>query len=183
MKTWWHEAAIYQIYPRSFSDSNSDGIGDIQGIIERVPYLSSLGIDAVWMSPFYPSELADGGYDVIDYRDIDPRIGTIEEFTLLVKKLHEVNIKVIIDIVPNHSSNKHQWFQEAGTGGDIFALYNLDWMKPLEDWAEDPHLTDMRGISRHIVRLVRVGVGDDEIFDAKEWSVHFKPPVAERSDR
>jgi alpha-glucosidase len=113
MSTWWHNAAIYQIYPRSFSDSNSDGIGDIQGIIERIPYLSSLGIDAVWMSPFYPSELADGGYDVIDYRDIDPRIGTIEEFKVLVEKLHAVNIKVIIDIVPNHSSNMHLWFQEA----------------------------------------------------------------------
>ena len=112
-KTWWHDAVIYQIYPRSFADSNNDGIGDLQGIIEKVPYLASLGIDAVWMSPFYPSELADGGYDVIDYRNIDPRIGTLEEFSQLTAALHAHDIKVIIDIVPNHSSNMHEWFQEA----------------------------------------------------------------------
>ena len=112
-KVWWHDGVIYQIYPRSFADSNGDGIGDIQGIIEKVPYLATLGIDAVWLSPFYPSELADGGYDVIDYRDIDPRIGTLEDFNQLVEALHKVNIKVIIDIVPNHSSNMHIWFQEA----------------------------------------------------------------------
>ena len=77
---WWRQASVYQIYPRSFSDSNGDGLGDIKGITAKVPYLKSLGIDAVWLSPFYPSALADGGYDVDDYRDVDPKLGTLEDF-------------------------------------------------------------------------------------------------------
>ena len=110
---WWRNAVVYQIYPRSFADQNGDGIGDIKGMISRVDYLSALGIDAVWLSPFYPSALADGGYDVDDYMDIDPRIGTLEEFDELISKLHDRNIRVFVDIVPNHSSDRHVWFQEA----------------------------------------------------------------------
>ncbi|TCO52216.1 alpha-glucosidase [Kribbella antiqua] len=110
---WWRQAVVYQIYPRSFADSNGDGIGDLQGIISRVPYLAELGIDAVWLSPFYPSALADGGYDVDDYRDVDPRLGTLDDFDQLVEALHGENIKLIVDIVPNHTSNRHEWFQEA----------------------------------------------------------------------
>ncbi|WP_309080377.1 glycoside hydrolase family 13 protein [Zhihengliuella sp.] len=115
--TWWRQAAVYQIYPRSFADANGDGIGDLKGIISRVPYLAELGIDAVWLSPFYPSALADGGYDVADYRDVDPRIGTLEEFDEMVAALHAEGIKVVVDIVPNHSSNDHAWFQEALAAG------------------------------------------------------------------
>ena len=111
--TWWRQAVVYQIYPRSFADSNGDGIGDLQGIISRVPYLESLGVDAVWLSPFYPSALADGGYDVDDYRDVDPRIGTMVDFDQMVAALHDAGIKVFVDIVPNHSSNRHVWFQQA----------------------------------------------------------------------
>lgn len=110
---WWRDAVVYQIYPRSFADGNGDGIGDIRGILSRVDYLASLGIDAVWMSPFFPSQLADGGYDVDDYQAIDERIGTLDEFDELVSKLHERNIRVFVDIVPNHSSNRHAWFIEA----------------------------------------------------------------------
>jgi alpha-glucosidase len=110
---WWRQAAVYQIYPRSFSDSNGDGLGDIRGITAKVPYLQSLGIDAVWLSPFYPSALADGGYDVDDYRDVDPKLGTLEDFDAMVAALHQAGIKLIADIVPNHSSNRHRWFQEA----------------------------------------------------------------------
>ncbi|PKI91485.1 alpha-amylase [Actinomycetales bacterium SN12] len=114
---WWRQAAVYQIYPRSFADANGDGIGDIAGILSRVDYLAELSIDAVWLSPFYPSALADGGYDVADYRDVDPRIGTLEEFDRMVTALHERGIHVIVDIVPNHSSNLHEWFQEALAAG------------------------------------------------------------------
>ncbi|MGJ9403981.1 glycoside hydrolase family 13 protein [Arthrobacter sp. KK5.5] len=117
--TWWRQAAVYQIYPRSFADANGDGIGDLKGVISRVPYLARLSIDAVWLSPFYPSALADGGYDVADYRDVDPKIGTLEEFDEMVAVLHAEGIKVVIDVVPNHSSNDHVWFQaalEAGRG-------------------------------------------------------------------
>ena len=110
---WWRTAVVYQVYPRSFADANGDGIGDLKGIISRADYLKNLGVDAVWMSPFYPSELADGGYDVANYRDVDPKIGTLEEFDQLIHEFHERNIRVIVDIVPNHTSDQHPWFQEA----------------------------------------------------------------------
>lgn len=114
---WWRQAVVYQVYPRSFADSNADGIGDLRGILTRTDHLTTLGIDAVWLSPFYPSELADGGYDVIDYCDVDPRIGTLEDFDALVQELHTRGIRILIDIVPNHSSNQHRWFQEALAAG------------------------------------------------------------------
>ena len=110
---WWRQAVVYQIYPRSFADANGDGIGDLKGIISRVPYLKALGIDAVWLSPHYPSALADGGYDVDDYRNVDPRLGTLAEFDEMIDALHAEGIRVIIDIVPNHSGSGHVWFQEA----------------------------------------------------------------------
>ena len=110
---WWRQAVVYQVYPRSFADSGGDGLGDLKGIISRVPYLASLGIDAVWLSPFYPSALADGGYDVDDYRNVDPQFGTLADFDELTALLHARGIKVIVDIVPNHTSSRHAWFREA----------------------------------------------------------------------
>jgi len=110
---WWRQAAVYQIYPRSFADANGDGLGDIRGITSKVPYLASLGVDGVWLSPFYPSALADGGYDVDDYRAVDPRLGTLADFDDMLAALHAVDIKLIVDIVPNHSSDRHVWFKEA----------------------------------------------------------------------
>ncbi|MFT4158200.1 MAG: glycoside hydrolase family 13 protein [Microbacterium sp.] len=114
---WWRQAAVYQIYPRSFADANGDGLGDVPGILSRVDYLAALGIDAVWLSPFYPSALADGGYDVADYRNVDPRLGTLDDFDAMVAALHERGIRVVVDIVPNHTSNLHEWFQEALAAG------------------------------------------------------------------
>jgi alpha-glucosidase len=110
---WWRQAVVYQIYPRSFADSDGNGLGDLRGVTSRIPYLASLGIDAVWLSPFYPSALADGGYDVDDYRDVDPRLGTLADFDEMTARLHGCGIKVIIDIVPNHTSSRHAWFREA----------------------------------------------------------------------
>lgn len=110
---WWRQALVYQIYPRSFADDNGDGIGDLKGVLSRVPYLKKLGIDAVWFSPFYTSALADGGYDVDDYRNIDHRIGTLDEFDCVIDALHKEGIRVIVDIVPNHSGSNHVWFQAA----------------------------------------------------------------------
>lgn len=110
---WWRSAVVYQVYPRSFADGNGDGIGDLTGLIDQVPYLARLGIDAVWLSPFYPSALADGGYDVDDYRDVDPRIGDLAQFDELVAALHAQGIRIVVDIVPNHSGSGHRWFQEA----------------------------------------------------------------------
>ncbi|WEV63945.1 glycoside hydrolase family 13 protein [Bifidobacterium sp. ESL0732] len=114
---WWKQAVVYQVYPRSFKDVNGDGIGDIAGITEKMNYLKTLGVDAIWLSPFYPSELADGGYDVIDYRNVDPRLGTMDDFDKMVEAGHKAGLKVIVDIVPNHTSNKHRFFQEALQAG------------------------------------------------------------------
>mgnify|MGYP001187648531 FL=1 len=114
---WWRQAVVYQIYPRSFADSDEDGIGDLPGILSRVDYLAELGVDAVWLSPFYPSALAAGGYDVADYRDVDPRLGTLADFDAMVAALHARGIRVIVDIVPNHTSDQHEWFQEALAAG------------------------------------------------------------------
>ena len=114
---WWRQAVVYQVYPRSFADSNGDGLGDIPGITSRVPYLAELGVDAIWLSPFYPSDLADGGYDVADYRDVDPRLGTLADMDELITQLHAHGIRVVVDIVPNHTSDKHAWFQEALAAG------------------------------------------------------------------
>lgn len=114
---WWRQAVVYQIYPRSFADADHDGLGDIPGITSRVDYLAALGVDAVWLSPFYPSELADGGYDVADYRNVDPRLGTLEDFDAMLAALHERGIRVVVDIVPNHTSDQHVWFQEALAAG------------------------------------------------------------------
>ncbi|RPK32530.1 Oligo-1,6-glucosidase [Streptomyces sp. ADI93-02] len=110
---WWRQAVVYQVYPRSFADSDGDGIGDIPGVTSRLPYLADLGVDAVWLSPFYPSQLADGGYDVDDYRDVDPRLGTLDDFDAMVAEAERLGLKTMVDIVPNHSSDQHVWFREA----------------------------------------------------------------------
>lgn len=110
---WWRDAVIYQIYPRSFRDGNGDGEGDLKGIIEGLPYLASLGIDAIWLSPIYRSPNNDGFYDVADPRDIDPLFGTLSDAELLIREAHDAGLKVIFDIIPNHFSSDHIWFQEA----------------------------------------------------------------------
>jgi alpha-glucosidase len=110
---WWRSAVIYQIYPRSFADSDGDGIGDLPGIRARLPYLRELGVDAVWISPFYPSPMADAGYDVSDYRDVEPIFGTLADADALLTEAHALGLKVIVDLVPNHTSDEHEWFRAA----------------------------------------------------------------------
>jgi alpha-glucosidase len=140
---WWRQAVVYQIYPRSFADADGDGLGDLRGITDRVAYLARLGIGAVWLSPFYPSALADGGYDVDDYRDVDPRLGTLEDFDAMAAALHGAGIRVIVDIVPNHSSDRHAWWVEAVAsppGSAARARYHIrdgagpDGSRPPTDW-------------------------------------------------
>ncbi|MGW3039661.1 glycoside hydrolase family 13 protein [Kitasatospora sp. NPDC001159] len=110
---WWRDAVIYQVYPRSFADSNGDGMGDLPGIRSRLPYLRDLGVDAVWLSPFYASPQADAGYDVADYRAVDPMFGTLLDADALIRDAHELGLRIIVDLVPNHSSDQHEWFQRA----------------------------------------------------------------------
>lgn len=112
-ESWSWDAVIYQVYPRSFADSDGDGIGDLPGVSSRLDYLAELGVDAIWLSPFYPSPMADGGYDVADYRGVDPVFGTLADFDALLAGAHRRGLKVIIDIVPNHTSEAHPWFREA----------------------------------------------------------------------
>lgn len=110
---WWKERVVYQIYPRSYCDANGDGIGDIQGILSRLDYLKELGIGAIWFSPLYPSPNVDNGYDISDYRDIHPDFGTLEEMDELIAEAHKRDIKIIMDLVINHTSDQHEWFQKS----------------------------------------------------------------------
>lgn len=153
--TWWRQAVVYQVYPRSFADSDGDGLGDLRGVISRVPYLRELGIDAVWLSPFYPSALADGGYDVDDYRDVDPRLGSLDDFDDLVAALHGAGIRIFVDIVPNHSSNRHEWFVEA--------------------------LAAAPGAPERDRYHFRDGRGDDGELPPNDWPSHFGPSAWTRT--
>lgn len=114
---WWRNAVIYQVYPRSWADANGDGIGDLPGITSKLGYLRDLGVDALWISPFYSSPMADAGYDVADYRNIDKVFGSLDDADALIARAHELNLRVIVDLVPNHSSDEHEWFQQALAAG------------------------------------------------------------------
>ena len=148
---WWRQACVYQIYPRSFADSSGDGIGDLAGVTSRIGYLAELGVDAIWLSPFYPSALADGGYDVADYRDVAPELGTLADFDALVAAAHAVNIKVIVDIVPNHTSDLHPWFAEA--------------------------LASAPGSAARARYIFRDGTGPDGSEPPSDWVSHFGGPA------
>lgn len=152
--TWWRQAVVYQVYPRSFTDTDGDGIGNIAGITSRADYLKALGVDAVWLSPFYPSELADGGYDVADYRNVDPRLGTLDDFDEMVAALGQRGIRVIVDIVPNHTSNQHEWFKEALAAG--------------------------RGSAARERYIFREGLGENGELPPSDWTAAFGGPAWER---
>jgi alpha-glucosidase len=115
---WWRGAVIYQIYPRSFQDANGDGIGDLAGILHRLDYVASLGVDAIWISPFFPSPMLDFGYDVMNYRDVDPMFGTLADFDALIERAHELGLRVMIDLVLSHTSDQHRWFRESRSSRD-----------------------------------------------------------------
>ena len=121
---WWRGAVIYQIYPRSFQDTNGDGIGDLQGITRRLDHVAWLGVDAIWISPFFRSPMKDFGYDVSDYRDVDPMFGTLADFDVLVARAHELGLRVMIDLVLSHTSDAHPWFLES----------RMDRTNPRADW-------------------------------------------------
>lgn len=130
---WWRGAVIYQVYPRSFQDSNGDGIGDIAGIVERLPYIASLGVDGIWISPFFPSPMKDFGYDVTDYCDVDPMFGTLADFEALILAAHQLGLKIIIDLVLSHTSNKHSWFLQSRVDRDNEKSDWYVWSDPKPD--------------------------------------------------
>lgn len=130
---WFKSAVIYQIYPRSFQDTNNDGIGDIRGIIKRLDYLCNLGVDAIWLSPIYPSPMVDFGYDVVDHCDIDPLFGSMEDFDHLLDECHKRDIKLLMDFIPNHTSDKHPWFLESKSSRDNIKRDWYIWREPKEN--------------------------------------------------
>ncbi len=153
---WWRSAVVYQIYPRSFADANADGIGDLPGVRSRLPYLADLGVDALWLSPFYPSPLADGGYDISDHRAVDPCLGTLEDFVGLTGDAHRLGLKILIDIVPNHTSEQHPWFRQALAAG--------------------------RGSPERERYIFRDGTGPDGALPPSDWRSHFGGSAWERVD-
>ncbi|POX46071.1 glycoside hydrolase family 13 protein [Streptomyces sp. Ru72] len=154
--SWWRNAAIYQVYIRSFADGDGDGIGDIAGLRSRLQYLAYLGVDAIWINPWYPSPLADGGYDVADYRDIHPTYGDLHEAKELIVEAHELGLRVILDIVPNHTSDQHVWFQQALAAGP--------------------------GSPERKRYIFRDGRGEDGSLPPNDWHAAFGGPAWTRTD-
>ena len=130
---WWRGAVIYQIYPRSFLDTNGDGVGDLPGIIARLDHVASLGVDAIWVSPFFTSPMADYGYDIADFRDVDPMFGTLADFDRLLAQAHARGIRVMIDQVLSHSSDQHPWFTESRASRDNPRADWYVWADPKPD--------------------------------------------------
>ena len=132
-KDWWKGAVIYQVYPRSYQDSDGDGVGDLAGIVQRLPYIASLGVDAVWISPFFTSPMKDFGYDVSNYCDVDPMFGTLADFDALIATAHQNGLKVMIDLVLSHTSDQHPWFQDSKTSRDADKADWYVWADPKDD--------------------------------------------------
>ena len=132
-RKWWQSSVVYQIYPRSFQDSNGDGIGDIPGITKRLPYIRELGADVIWLSPVYQSPNDDNGYDISDYQAINPEFGTMEDFDEMLRTAHSLGLKIVMDLVVNHTSDEHRWFKEALKGKDNPYRDYYIWRDPKEN--------------------------------------------------
>ena len=128
---WWQNDVVYQVYPRSFQDSNHDGIGDIPGIISRLDYIKSLGVTMIWISPIYKSPMVDMGYDIADYQAIDPQFGTLDDFKTLLAEAKKRDIKIIMDLVVNHTSDQHEWFQDALANLIVHTVISIFLKRPI----------------------------------------------------
>lgn len=168
-RDWWRGAVIYQIYPRSFQDSSGDGIGDLAGIRQRLPYVASLGVDAIWISPFFPSPMKDFGYDVSDYCDVDPMFGALEDFDDLVDEAHRLGLKVMIDLVISHTSEEHPWFRESRSSRD----------NPKADWYV---WADSRGDGSPPNNWLSIFGGSAWQWDARRRQYYFHNFLTEQPD-
>lgn len=173
-KTWWKNAVGYQVYPRSFKDTNDDGVGDIRGIIEKLPYLKDLGVDFIWVNPIYKSPNVDNGYDISDYESIEPEFGTMDDFKELLSKAHALDIKIILDLVVNHTSDQHPWFLESKKGKDNpYRDYYL-WA----DATEDKMPNDWKSFSGHSAWTYDKNSGQAyfHVFAAQQPDLNWKNP-------
>ncbi|MEN3310511.1 MAG: alpha-glucosidase [Micromonosporaceae bacterium] len=183
-REWWRDAVIYEVYVRSFADGNGDGEGDLIGLRQRLPYLRDLGVDALWLTPFYRSPMVDGGYDVADYRDVDPRFGTLDDFDAMLAAAHDLGLRVIVDIVPNHSSSAHPWFQEAlaappGSPARQRYLFR-DGVEPPNDWESifgGPAWTSVESLRFGAVAAVEsLRVDEEAAVQDGQWYLHLFDP-------
>src|SRR5438445_8867838 len=173
--SWWQTGVIYQIYPRSFLDSNRDGIGDLPGIVSKLDYLRWLGVDALWLSPIYPSPMADFGYDVSDYTDVHPLFGTLHDFDILLEQAHKRNLKVILDYVPNHTSDEHPWFQLSRSSRKHEKRDWYIWRDPSPDGGPPNNwLSNFGGSAWHFDE--QTGQYYLHIFDAKQPDLNWRNP-------
>src|SRR6266700_1734308 len=163
--SWWQTGVIYQIYPRSFLDSNGDGIGDLPGITSKLDYLRWLGVDALWLSPIYPSPMADFVYDISDYTDVHPLFGTLLDLDTLLEQAHKRNLKVILDFVPNHTSDEHTWFQHARESRTDVKQPDLNWRNPKVRQAmyEVLHFWLERGVDGFRIDALEVLLKDEQL--------------------
>jgi glycosidase len=138
-RQWWRSAVVYQVYPASFADSSGDGIGDLRGLIAHLDYLVDLGVDVLWLSPIFPTPWDDGGYDISDYQDVEPRFGTLDDFDELLGQAHARGLKVILDLVANHTSDEHPWFVESRSSVENPKRDWYVWLSTPTNWRSEFH--------------------------------------------
>jgi alpha-glucosidase len=177
---WWQSGVIYQIYPRSFSDSNSDGVGDLAGITSKLDYLQWLGVDAIWLSPIYPSPMADFGYDISDYTNVHPLFGTLDDMDTLLHEAHQRNLKVILDFVPNHTSDEHPWFQESRSSRSSEKRDWYMWHDPAPDGGPPNNWTSYFGGSAWQFDE-QSGQYYLHLFDVKQIDLNWRNPDVRRA--
>ena len=177
--SWWKSAVVYQVYPRSFADGNGDGFGDIRGLINKIPHLVRLGVDVVWLSPAYKSPQADAGYDISDYQDIDPLFGTLDDIDELIAKLHEADIKLLMDLVVNHTSDEHPWFVESRSSLDNPKRDWYWWRDPRQEGPENPEHTEGAESSGRVENSGRVDGQAKDLAALAKDPAQTPPPGSE----
>src|SRR5690349_14050665 len=177
---WWQNAVLYQIYPRSLQDSTGTGVGDLRGILQRLPELIDLGVDALWLSPIYPSPMADFGYDISNYMDVHPVFGTLQDLDVLVQQAHLRDLKVILDFVPNHTSDEHPWFQQSRSSREDEKRGWYLWRDPAPGGGPPNNWTSMFGGSAWQFDS-QMGQYYLHLFDVKQPDLNWRNPQVRRA--